>query len=59
LILDAIHSATSSFQRVNSIINQQPDAPIEQKATEISEYIKQLFAKKDIKKESTEALLAL
>lgn len=49
LILDAIHSASSSFQRVNSIINQSPEQPIEQRVTEITEYIKHLFTKVDAK----------
>ena len=49
LILDAIHSASSSFQRVNSIINQSPDLPIEQRVNDITEYIKHLFTKVDVK----------
>jgi len=49
LILDAIHSASSSFKRVNSIIYQYPDQPIEKRVTEITEYLKHLFTKPDAK----------
>lgn len=49
LILDAIHSASASFSRVNGIINQQPELPLEQRVAEITDYIKHLFSKSDAK----------
>ena len=46
LILDAIHSANSSFKKLSTSINHTPDASVETQVGEIAKFIKDLFASK-------------